>query len=167
MHTVIWLGGKPQAFILRMAKETSHACIAGSGTCYNLDIEWRAAELLRSLPNKHIYHKGILNLYIILWMYSLCITSLHYLSNPCNAFIACYNLCLENLTRNHFNLREYTLSFIHSFIHSSSLSYPSPADLSPKDLYKVGLQTTIMYSCGWMDGWTYLGHFMDCYRKQE
>ena len=34
-----------------MAQETSHACIAGSGTCYNLDIEWRAAELLLSLPN--------------------------------------------------------------------------------------------------------------------
>ena len=51
VHTVIWLGGIFQASILRMACETSHACIAGSGTCYNLDIEWRAAELLRSLPN--------------------------------------------------------------------------------------------------------------------
>ena len=34
-----------------MAQQTSNDYIAGSGTCYNLDIEQRAAELLRSLPN--------------------------------------------------------------------------------------------------------------------
>ena len=33
---------------------TTTACIAGSGIYYNLDIEWRAAELLRSLPNKSV-----------------------------------------------------------------------------------------------------------------
>ena len=58
VHTVIWLGGIFQASILRMACETSHACIAGSGTCYNLDIEWKAAELLRSIPNTLVHFWG-------------------------------------------------------------------------------------------------------------
>ena len=52
VHIIHLAWAKPKLLLLRMVEETSKACIAGSGTCYNLDIEWRAAELLLSLPNK-------------------------------------------------------------------------------------------------------------------
>ena len=55
MHIIHLAWAKPKLLLLRMVAETSKACIAGSGTCFNLDIEWRAAELLRSLPNKFEY----------------------------------------------------------------------------------------------------------------
>ena len=50
VHIIFGGLGKTQASTFGMAYKTSHVFLADSGM-HNLDIEWRAAELLCSLPN--------------------------------------------------------------------------------------------------------------------